>query len=431
MNDFKALSLSAPLLRALEKQDFQTPTEIQARALPIIMDGHDLIGLAETGTGKTAAFLLPVIDRLLSEPASAAPGKPRALILAPTRELAQQIGEAAGAFACAAHLRTAIIFGGAPMNKQLQKLRAGPDILVSTPGRLMDHRERGSVAFDETSILVLDEADRMLDMGFAPVVKKIAQELPRERQTIVFSATMHKTVDRLARDLMNEPVRVEIERKTVVSGAVDHCVMHVKADNKKPLLKKLLTAHDDGQVIVFTKTKRGADRLHRDFTKQGLKTDAIHGDRNQRQRQRSLTAFRSGKTDILFATDVAARGIDIPGIERVINFDLPLEPEAYIHRVGRTGRNGATGNAISICTADDIGLLNDIERLLKTKVTVDRDHEFHIDPPERPGRSGSGRNRPGGKPKPRRRPDRNKPKTASDKPATAKKRRPRRRKTAA
>jgi len=437
MTDFKALGLSALLLRVLEKQGFATPTDIQARSIPALIEGHDLIGLAETGTGKTAAFLLPLLEKLMAEPAKAAqPSKPRALILAPTRELAQQIGEAAGALACAAHLKTAMVYGGAPMNKQLHKLRGGVDILVATPGRLMDHVERGSVKFDLTETFILDEADRMLDMGFVPDVRKISRALPRPHQTILFSATMNKAVEKLGRELLNDPVRVEIARKTAVSKAIDHRVLHVEQSNKKALLKKLLTNGDKGQVIVFTKTKRGADRLNREFARGGLKTDAIHGDRNQRQRQRTLNAFRSGKVDILIATDVAARGIDVPGIDRVINFDLPLEPEAYIHRVGRTGRNGATGRALSLCSPDDFGLLKDIERLLKASVTVDVDHPFHVEPPAKaPPKVRNNRNRT-------RKPGRSKPAfkkskpehrgaSSGKKPDGAKKRRNRRPKRAA
>ena len=405
MTNFKALGLSALLLRVLEKQGFATPTEIQAGSIPALIEGHDLIGLAETGTGKTAAFLLPIMERLIADPEkSAKPGKPRALILAPTRELAQQIGEAAGAFACAGHLKTTMIYGGAPMGKQLQKLRGGVDILVATPGRLMDHVKRDSIKFDDTTIFVLDEADRMLDMGFVPDVRAIARDLPRKHQTVLFSATMNNAVEKLARELLNDPVRVEIARKAAVSKAVNHQVLHVMQDNKKALLKSLLTNGEKGQVIVFTKTKRGADKLNREFARSGLKTDAIHGDRNQRQRQRTLNAFRAGKVDILIATDVAARGIDVPGIDRVINFDLPLEPEAYIHRVGRTGRNGSKGHALSLCSADDYGLLLDIERLLKTKITVDTDHAFNVEPPARASKKARnfrskpqrfGRNKPG------------------------------------
>ena len=381
MINFDALNLSALLLRALDAQDFSTPTEIQASAIPQLMQGRDLLGLAETGSGKTAAFLLPLMNRLLEEPAATPPGAPRALILAPTRELAIQIGAAIDTLAKYTQLKSTVIYGGAPFGKQFSKLKRGLDILVATPGRLMDHERRGSVVFDQTEMFILDEADRMLDMGFIQDVKTIAGQLPDDHQTVLFSATMNKAVSKLAAELLQNPAKINIERKTAVSTSVEHQVMHVSTINKKALLKKLLTDGGNGQVIVFTKTKYGADKLSRALSKSGLKTDAIHGDRNQRQRQRTLTRFREGVVDILIATDVAARGIDVPGIERVINFDLPMEPEAYIHRVGRTGRNGAAGRAVSLCTPIDVGLLRGIERLLKESINVDADHDFHAEPP--------------------------------------------------
>ena len=394
MTDFNALGLSASLLRALEKQDFTTPTEIQAAAIPPFLKGRDLIGLADTGTGKTAAFLLPMLERLEAAPVNLEAGAPRALILAPTRELAQQIGEALNGFGASLALRSTVIFGGAPMHKQLAKLKAGVDVLVATPGRLMDHVRRGSVRFDQTGIFILDEADRMLDMGFVGDVKAISAALPKPHQTVLFSATINKSVEKLTKELLNDPVRVDIAREVSVSAQVQHSVMHLQREDRKALLINILKKSGYGQTIIFTKTKRGADKLSRDLAKTGLKTDAIHGDRNQRQRQRTLNNFRKGAIEILIATDVAARGIDVPGIARVINFDLPLEPEAYIHRVGRTGRNGATGVALSFCAPDDLSLLKDIEYLLKQPIMVDADHEFHQDPPERapkPQRKKAGR----------------------------------------
>ncbi len=383
MTDFAALGLSAPILRALKAQQFTTATDIQARAIPPLLDGRDLIGLAETGTGKTAAFLLPLMDRLLANPKKQQAGRPRALILAPTRELAQQIGQAINVLGSFSKLRTTVIFGGAPFGKQLQALRGGLDILVATPGRLMDHSRRGSVSFDRTETFILDEADRMLDMGFIPDVTAIAKALPHGHQTMLFSATMNRAIDKLASTLLNDPVRIDIAQKVAVSQSVAHCVLHVSAGNKKALLKNLLTDESTGQVIIFTKTKHGADRLSRDLARDGLKTDAIHGDRNQSQRQRTLKGFREGRVDILVATDVAARGIDVPGIDRVINFDLPREPEAYIHRVGRTGRNGMEGRALSLCAPDDIALLRGIEKLLKSVITVDAEHAYHAEPQAR------------------------------------------------
>ena len=383
MTNFEALGLSASLLRALEKHGFNTPTEIQVGAIPPLLEGHDVVGLADTGTGKTAAFLLPVLERLHNEPVSLNPGAPRALILAPTRELAQQIGEAMNTLSGFLHLRSLVVFGGAPMHKQLLKLKAGVDILIATPGRLMDHVRRGSVKFDDTDIFILDEADRMLDMGFVNDVKAISRALPTPHQTVMFSATINKSVEGLTKILLNDPVRVDIAKSAKVNSNIEHRVMHLAHENKKTLLQAMLEQSDEGQVIVFTKTKRGADSLARDLIKAGLKADAIHGDRNQRQRQRTLNRFRHGSIDILIATDVAARGIDVPGIACVINYDLPLEADSYVHRVGRTGRNGMSGVALSFCTSADIGLLRDIEHLIGQKIEVDTDQEFHVDPPER------------------------------------------------
>ena len=383
MTDFPSLGLHELLLRALEKHGFAKPTEIQAGAIPPLMDGQDLIGLAETGTGKTAAFLLPVLHRLLEEPAAPTPNAPRALILAPTRELASQIGDAMNTLSNFIHLRSAVVYGGAPMNKQINKLRAGVDILIATPGRLMDHQRRGSVRFDETEIFILDEADRMLDMGFIHDVQTIAGDLPSEHQTVMFSATINKSVEKLAKGLLKDPVRIDISKGVSVSEQVSHRVMHLRGEDKLALTKEILQEKITGQVIVFTKTKRGADKLSLTLYKAGLKCDAIHGDRNQRQRQRTLNRFRGGAIDILIATDVAARGIDVPGVAAVINYDLPLEPEAYVHRVGRTGRNGADGSAISFCTPGDIRLLKDIEHLLQQAIEIDADHAFHIAPPTR------------------------------------------------
>jgi len=400
MSNFSALKLSAPLLRVLDSEGYKEPTAIQAQSIPSLLEGKDLIGLAQTGSGKTAAFVLPLIDKLSSEKPDYRKGRARALILAPTRELAQQIGTAVQTFSKSSKLRTAIVYGGAPFGKQLSQLKGGVDILVATPGRLMDHSRRGSVKFDATQIFVLDEADRMLDMGFIPDVREISAAIKKDHQTILFSATMNKAIEKLANELLTKPVRVNVTPKESVSPTIKHSVLHVSIPNKKLLLRDILENNPKGQCIVFTKTKRNADKISKELAKSGLKTDAIHGDRNQRQRQRTLNAFRNGKVRILVATDVAARGIDVPGIERVINFDLPLEPEAYIHRVGRTGRNGADGIAQSLCTPEDIGLLYDIERLLKAKIDIDVNQAFHQDPPERRSK-GSNKKRPSSKGRPR------------------------------
>ncbi|MEL7487181.1 MAG: DEAD/DEAH box helicase, partial [Pseudomonadota bacterium] len=353
--------------------------------------------------------LLPLLHKIFSTPIALDSGGCRALILAPTRELAQQIGAALTVLGARLNLKTAVIFGGAPYNKQLRKLRKGVDVLVATPGRLMDHAQSGAVQFEQTEFFILDEADRMLDMGFAPDVKTFVARLPERHQTVMFSATMNRSVERLAAQLLTAPERVTIAKSAAVSSLVKHSVLHVAATDKKALLQSILENDKDrqnAQTIVFTKTKHGADRLSRDLCRAGFSADAIHGDRNQRQRQRSLDRFRRGDTQILVATDVAARGIDVPGVARVVNFDLPMEPDSYIHRVGRTGRNGAEGVAMTLCTATDMKALRDIERLLKTAIDVDADHAFHVDPPaganrsprkKHRGRSGAAERR-GGKP---------------------------------
>ncbi len=400
MTDFDMFGLPEPLMRALQKDGFENPTEIQKRSIPHLLRGTDFIGLAETGTGKTAAFLLPVMSHLLAQPERAKPGKPRALILAPTRELALQIMVTVENLGRFTNLRSTPVYGGASMHKQKAKLKSGLDILVATPGRLMDHYRQGNLAFDDTYFFILDEADRMLDMGFINDVKNIAKELPTEHQTLLFSATMNKDIDKLSRSLLDKPERVDISSKIAVSGTIDHKVMHVGLGQKKRAMNYLLDEKNkirQGQVIIFTKTKRGADKLRRDLAKTSLSADAIHGDRNQRQRMRTLQNFRDGKVTVLVATDVAARGIDVPGIDMVINFDLPLEPEAYVHRVGRTGRNGMEGKAFSICTPDDVALLRDIEKLLKKSIIIDTQQPFHEDLPEGfippPVNKGGGRGR--------------------------------------
>ncbi len=367
-------------MHSLESQGFTSPTVIQAQAIPPLMSGKDLIGLAQTGSGKTAAFLLPLLNHLNKNQQKRLAGRPRSLILAPTRELAQQIGLAIRTLGGRAAIKSAMIYGGVSYQQQFKALKGGLDILVATPGRLMDHLERGSVSFDRAETLILDEADRMLDMGFVHDVNKIAALMPEPHQTVLFSATMSKQVKKLTADLLTDPVEINVAPKLAVSDTVAHSVMHLPADKKKDLLKEVLADPSVKQAIIFTKTKFGADKLSKILVKQGLKSDAIHGNRNQNQRQRSLDKFRAGKTRILVATDVAARGIDVPGIGHVINFDLPREPEAYVHRVGRTGRNEAKGKAISFCAPEDIGLLRAIEKLLKEPVQVDESHAYHTEP---------------------------------------------------
>jgi len=368
---FDSLGLAEPLRLALKAENYLTPTPIQVQAIPILIQGKDLLGVAETGTGKTAAFALPLLHRLFlnkSEPRT--PGAPRALILAPTRELAGQIAERVNAYGRHLNLRAAVVFGGVGQGQQVKALRAGVDILIATPGRLLDLCAQRHVRLDKVSILVLDEADRMLDMGFIHDVRKIVGFCRKERQTLLFSATMPPTIAKLAHDILCNPVRVDISPVKVTVERIEQRVYFVGAKDKRALLTDLLKAPAMGQTIVFTRTKRGADRVCRHLVQEGLTAVAIHGNKAQNARVRALDGFRSGKVRVLVATDIAARGIDVPGISHVINFELPNEPESYVHRIGRTARAGAQGIALSLCDPSERPFLKAIERLMRANVEV-------------------------------------------------------------
>ncbi|WP_417798604.1 DEAD/DEAH box helicase [Terasakiella pusilla] len=380
MTTFDMLGLAQPLLSAIEKQGFTEPTQIQDQSIPHLMNGFDLMGVAQTGGGKTAAFVLPMLHRLAEENDKTVAGKPRCIILAPTRELAQQIGVSIRSFTKGQKIFHTVIFGGSPYRQQLQQLQRGVHIVVATPGRLMDHMERGSIKFDEVHTFVLDEADRMLDMGFINDVKKIAENMPKEKQTVMFSATMSKAVRGLAQGLLNKPKQVEAARENSVATTIDHRVMHLKQKDKPKLLAHLLDDPTLTKVLIFTRTKAMADRLCDNLKERGHKADAIHGDRQQSARQRVLRAFRSGNIELLVATDVAARGIDVADISHVINYDMPLEGDSYVHRIGRTGRAGQSGVALSFCTDDEGDLLQVIERTIKQRVDIHNDHPYHQDP---------------------------------------------------
>ncbi|MDP2698975.1 DEAD/DEAH box helicase [Thalassospira sp.] len=395
MTSFEGLKLIEPLLRAVEASGFTAPTEIQSATIPALLEGRDLMGISQTGGGKTAAFCLPMLQRLAENPKRSVPGQPRALILAPTRELANQIGQCLRDFKKGIRLFSSVVYGGAPMGPQIQELRRGVDILVATPGRLLDHMSRNTVRFDDVEVFVLDEADRMLDLGFSEDVLSVAALLPKDHQTVMFSATMPAEVKHLTDRLLNNPVMVQTAPQSSVTERVTQRGMFVTRHNKTPLLVQLLKREGADRVLVFTKTKADADELSFQLRDEGVQADAIHGDKQQRIRQKILRNFRDGRFPVLVATDVAARGIDVPGISHVINYDLPTDPENYVHRIGRTGRGGADGIAISFCEPRDVRHLRNIERTIRQDVEIDADHEFHSPPAAR--REGAGAGRPEGR----------------------------------
>jgi len=370
LTSFDDLGLAEPLQRALKNEGYLEPTPIQAKAIPLLIEGKDLLGIAQTGTGKTAAFALPILHRLSVRRAQRSPRRPHALILAPTRELAGQINERFRAYGRALSLRTAVVFGGVGQAQQVKALAQGVDILIATPGRLLDLHGQRHVSFDEVSILVLDEADRMLDMGFIRDVRKIVAACRKERQTLLFSATMPPDIAKLASEVLRNPVRIDVSPATVTGDRIDQKVYFVPTLAKRALLTELLADPAMDRVLVFTRTKRGADRVCKFLRQDGLIAEAIHGNKAQNARTRALEAFRSGKARILVATDIAARGIDVPSISHVINYELPNEPESYVHRIGRTARAGAGGTAFSFCDPTERAHLRAIEGLTRSPLSV-------------------------------------------------------------
>jgi len=370
LTSFDGLGLAEPLQRALKNEGYLEPTPIQAKAIPLLIDGKDLLGIAQTGTGKTAAFALPILHRLSVQRAQRSPRRPHALILAPTRELAGQINERFRAYGRGLSLRTAVVFGGVGQGQQVKALAQGVDILIATPGRLLDLHGQRHVSFDEVSILVLDEADRMLDMGFIRDVRKIVAACRKERQTLLFSATMPPDIAKLASEVLRSPVRIDVSPATVAVDRIDQKVYFVPTLAKRALLTELLADPAMDRVLVFTRTKRGADRVCKFLRQDGLIAEAIHGNKAQNARVRALEAFRSGKARILVATDIAARGIDVPSISHVINYELPNEPESYVHRIGRTARAGAAGTAFSFCDPTERAHLRAIEGLTRSPLSV-------------------------------------------------------------
>jgi len=372
--DFASLKLVEPLMQAVTESGYTKPTPIQAQSIPALLEGHDLLGLAQTGTGKTAAFTLPMLQRMMANRKQPQPKSMRALILTPTRELAVQINDSIKTYGRHLPLRSTVIFGGVGQVPQINTMRRGVDLVVATPGRLLDLMNQGHVTLTSVEFFVLDEADRMLDMGFIRDIKKIVGFLPARRQTLLFSATMPNDVADLANSLLTKPKRVEVVPQSTTAERIDQIVYMVSRANKRKLLSDLLGAPDVTRTIVFTRTKRGADRVAENLERDGFSSAAIHGNKGQNARQIALNAFRNGSVKVLVATDIAARGIDIDNISHVVNFDLPLEPESYVHRIGRTARAGATGIAISLCDGEERSLLRDIEKIVRMKIPVVDDH---------------------------------------------------------
>lgn len=361
---FAELGLSTPLLKAIAEKGYTTPSPIQLEAIPTILQGCDVMAAAQTGTGKTAGFTLPILDRL-NGGNKAKGNQVRALILTPTRELAAQVGESVATYGANLDLRSTVIFGGVKINPQMMRLRSGVDILVATPGRLMDLYQQNAVKFDQLEVLVLDEADRMLDMGFIHDIRKIIALLPRQRQNLLFSATFSPSIRELARGIVNQPVEISVSPADRTATTVKQFVYPVDARRKPLLLMHLIREEEWQQVLVFTKTKRGANRLALELNENGIQAAAIHGNKSQGARTTALAEFKRGKTRVLVATDIAARGLDIEQLPQVVNYELPSVPEDYVHRIGRTGRAGAEGHAISLVCADEFKLLVDIERLIQ------------------------------------------------------------------
>jgi ATP-dependent RNA helicase RhlE len=367
---FTDFGLAQPILKALATEGYEKPTPIQAQTIPYAMEGRDVCGIAQTGTGKTAAFALPILHRLSQNPKPRKPKSPRVLVLSPTRELSGQIADSFKAYGRNLRLTTEVVFGGVTISRQEKALAQGVDVLVATPGRLIDLVDRRSLSLRDIEILVLDEADQMLDLGFIHALKRIVTLLPKERQSLFFSATMPKTISTLADSFLRDPAHVAVTPVATTAERVEQSVIFVQTGRKQVLLETLLGDPSIDRVLVFTRTKHGADKVVRGLDKAGIAGAAIHGNKSQPQRERALAGFRDGSCRVLVATDIAARGIDVEGVTHVINYDLPNVPESYVHRIGRTARAGATGLAISFCNDEEKAYLKDIEKLTRLKVPV-------------------------------------------------------------
>ena len=369
MTKFETLGLSDRLTKAVAKAGYETPTPIQEKVIPLMLKGEDIVGIAQTGTGKTAAFVLPILERLKGNQHKTKPKHCSTLIIVPTRELAKQIDDNIEKYATHIYHQRACVVGGVKYPKQINRLKQGLDILVATPGRLEDHLKSGNVSLAHTETLILDEADQMLDLGFFPAIRRIAKQTPRTRQTVLLSATMPKPIRALAAELLDNPKDVAVAPQSTPVERIEQAVMLMEKPEKRPFLLQAL--ENQFRTIIFTRTKHGADQLVKYLSKQNVIASAIHGNKSQNQRQRSLEAFRKGEEHILVATDIAARGIDIPDVSLVVNYDVPTTPEAYVHRIGRTARAGREGRAITLCSPEEQKYLRDVERLIKIKLPVE------------------------------------------------------------
>jgi ATP-dependent RNA helicase RhlE len=367
---FKELNISEPILKALINKEYENPTPIQEQAIPVALRNRDIVGIAQTGTGKTAAFAIPIIQLLTHQPVAKRQRKIQALILTPTRELAIQIDECFTDYASYTELRHTVIFGGVNQNPQVEKIKRGTDVLIATPGRLLDLINQGIIHLDDIKHFVLDEADRMLDMGFIHDIRRILPLLPKMRQTMLFSATMPTAIAELSRTILYKPTRVEVAPAASVVDTIQQSLYFVEKPEKSKLLVNILKHNEDKSVLVFSRTKHGADKIARILNKNGILCDAIHGNKSQNARQRALNNFKTGKTHVIIATDIAARGIDIDNLQLVINHDLPDVAETYVHRIGRTGRAGHDGTAITFCATEERDMLRDIQKLTGKKLNV-------------------------------------------------------------
>jgi ATP-dependent RNA helicase RhlE len=376
ISSFAQLEIIDPIRRALSSEGYSVPTPIQAQAIPLLLAGRDLLGCAQTGTGKTAAFAIPILTRLAGTARREGLRGPRALVLAPTRELASQIGDSFATYGRYLPLRHVVVFGGVGQKPQVDGIRRGAEILVATPGRLLDLMQQGHVRLDGVEALVLDEGDRMLDMGFIQPIRRIVAAVPRQRQTMLFSATLPPDIVALASGMLHNPATVSVTPTASTAEKVSQWVLHVQSNNKRNLLAEVLRDRAMARVLVFTRTKHGANRVAEHLNRGGVCSEAIHGNKSQSARERALAGFKKGNVRVLVATDIASRGIDVDGITHVINFEIPNEPESYVHRIGRTGRAGAAGIALSFCDPSERTFLRDIERLTRARLRVVESHPY-------------------------------------------------------